>query len=486
MKKLFEKHDLFKLAGLFVLIAILLSWFIPYAFYDNGVAYGINNEAFKWSASLDYKHVVGLFDWSSYSLLGFWYFTALFMFVIVVAGLYKFLNSTAAYQSLTDKVANIFKGKEKVLVIVSTLLFAMFAGVATDPFITLILIPFVITIFSKLKVDKLSALSSTFGGVLVGMFGATYSTNIVGSLVDSNYGLGSANVQFGFERAAVIVLFVVAYLLITYFAISRLSKKDTPVVDLFAEEEVKTTKKTKKAKISIAPMAIFLGLLFLVAILAYIPWSGSFGVSFFNDLYNDIIEYDGFFKTTIFASILGDSFKAFGELDLLGICGYIFVFILIIKIIYHIPFDNIIDSFGEGIKRFGKSLVLLIIIYAVLEFSILFPTIPAVVSAILGLGNNLITLFVSGLYTNLFTVDFQYTVTMVGSAFAQFKDANVAALILQATNGIIKFFAPTSAILMVGLSMLDIKYKDYFKYIWKFLLAITVVTLIVLAILIYA
>ena len=77
----------------------------------------------------------------------------------------------------------------------------------------------------------------------------------------------------------------------------------------------------------------------------------------------------------------------------------------------------------------------------------------------------LFTLFVSGLYTNLFTVDFQYTVTMVGSVFAQFKDANVAALILQATNGIIKFFAPTSAILMVGLSMLDIKYKDYFKYI---------------------
>ena len=75
---------------------------------------------------------------------------------------------------------------------------------------------------------------------------------------------------------------------------------------------------------------------------------------------------------------------------------------------------------------------------------------------------------------------------MVGSAFATFKDANVAALILQATNGIIKFFAPTSAILMFGLSMLDIKYKDYFKYIWKFLLAITVITLIVLAILVYA
>lgn len=486
MKKLFEKHDLFKLAGLFVLITILLSWIIPYAFYNNGVAYDINNQAFKWTASLDYRHAVGLFDWSSYSLLGFWYFTALFMFVIVVAGLYKFLSSTAAYQALTDKVANKFKGKEKVLVVVSTLLFAVFTSIATDPFITLLFIPFVIAVFSKLKVDKLSALSSTFGGVLVGMFGATYSTNIVGSIVDTNYGLGASNVQFGFERAAVIVLFVVAYLLMTYFAIARLSKKDTPVTDLFAEEEVKTTKKTKPVRVNVAPMAIFFGLLLVIAILAYIPWSSAFGVSFFNDLYNDIIEYDGFFKTTIFATILGESFHAFGDLDLLGICGYIFVFMLLIKIIYHIPLDKIIDSFGDGIKKIGKSLVVLVLVYAVLEFSMLFPTIPAVVSSILGLGNNLFTLFVSGLYTNLFTVDFQYTVSMVGSAFATFKDANVAALILQATNGIIKFFAPTSAILMVGLSMLDIKYKDYFKYIWKFLLAITVITVIVLAILVYA
>ena len=352
MKKLFEKHDLFKLAGIFVLITVLMSWFIPYSYYQNGTIYGINGP-FKWSANMDYKHVVGLFDWSSYSLLGFWYFTALFMFIIVVAGLYKFLSSTVAYQALTDKLANVFKGKEKVLVAISTLLFAMFAGVATDPFITLIFIPFVIAVFSKLKTDKLTALSSTFGGVLVGIFGATYSTNIVGSLVDSTYGLGSANVQIGFERAAVIVLFVVAYLLITYFAISRLSKKDTPVEDIFAEE-VKTTKKAKAVRVSIAPMAIFLSLLFVIAILAYIPWSNSFGISFFSDLYNDIIEYKvqhiAFLrKTPIFDFILGESFKAFGDLDLLAICGYIFVFILLIKIIYHIPFDKIIDSFGEGI-----------------------------------------------------------------------------------------------------------------------------------------
>ncbi len=28
MKKFFEKHDLFKLVGIFVLIAVLLTWFV--------------------------------------------------------------------------------------------------------------------------------------------------------------------------------------------------------------------------------------------------------------------------------------------------------------------------------------------------------------------------------------------------------------------------------------------------------------------------
>lgn len=124
-------------------------------------------------------------------------------------------------------------------------------------------------------------------------------------------------------------------------------------------------------------------------------------------------------------------------------------------------------------------------VYLVLEISIIFPTIAYLVDKIMGLGNNVGTLFASGALTSLFAVDFQYTVSTVGSVFLTFKDANVAALILQSAYGVIQFVAPTSAILMLGLASLDIKFKDYFKFIWKFALAILLVIFVILAILIY-
>ena len=101
------------------------------------------------------------------------------------------------------------------------------------------------------------------------------------------------------------------------------------------------------------------------------------------------------------------------------------------------------------------------------------------------LGTNVVTLFVSGFVTSLFTVDIQYTCGLIGSLFAAASDANAAALTLQAAYGVFSFIAPTSIILMFGLSFLDIKYKDYFKFIWKFMLALLVIVIAILAIIMY-
>ena len=90
MKKFFEKHDLFKLSGLFLLIAVILTWLVSTNSYQGGVLY--SEEMTR----------VGLFDISTYSLLGFYYFTVIFMFIFIVAGFYKFLGSTEAYNRLTE------------------------------------------------------------------------------------------------------------------------------------------------------------------------------------------------------------------------------------------------------------------------------------------------------------------------------------------------------------------------------------------------
>ena len=228
MKKFFEKHDLFKLVGIFVLIAVLLTWLVSSSYFASGTL-----------TSTEFSRV-GLFDLTTYGLLQIFYFTVVFMFVIVVGGFYKFVGSLDAYDNLTSKIAAKFKGKEKVLVALSILLFGVISGVSTDQLVLFALAPFVISILSKLKVDKITGLVATFGGILTGILGATYAPKITGMLVDATNGLG---VSYGFELASTVILFVVAYLLLTYFALARMSKiaktnKAEILVDPFATVKV--------------------------------------------------------------------------------------------------------------------------------------------------------------------------------------------------------------------------------------------------------
>lgn len=152
MKKFFEKHDLFKLVGIFVIIAVLLTWLVSSSYFASGTL-----------TSTEFSRV-GLFDLTTYGLLQIFYFTVVFMFVIVVGGFYKFVGSLDAYDNLTSKIAAKFKGKEKVLVALSILLFGVISGVSTDQLVLFALAPFVISILSKLKVDKITGLVATFGG----------------------------------------------------------------------------------------------------------------------------------------------------------------------------------------------------------------------------------------------------------------------------------------------------------------------------------
>lgn len=511
MKKFFEKHDLFKLASIFVIISIILTWVCKYSYYSGGEL--VTDEIKR----------IGIFDLSTYGLLGVYYFTVSVIFVFIVAGFYKVIGSVPAYQIITSNVAKKLEGKEKLFAAISILIYAILASIVTDYMVLLALIPLSITIMSKLKFDKVSALASTFGGVLVGILGATYSDKIVKFLVDSTSGLG---VSYGYEIVAVLVLAGIAYVLLTYFTISRLNKKTDDVVeDLFASEEkvikkitadepVKVevkeeknedkkyvekkhkkhnskanlakdngeVKKVKIRKISTLPFTIVLCLTFIITILAFINWEGAFSVTLFTDVHKWVTEAT-IFDVPIFSYILGGYFNAFGSWDLFGASSLLLIAMLIIKIIYHMPLDVLLDKISEGFKSINKTVLIVLTIYLVLETAVIYPTLPAIVTWIAKLGNNFATWFAGGVLTSIFAVDFQYVMNLVGGYFASVNNVKIAALALQTSYGLVSFLAPTSLMLMIGLSMLNIKYSSWFKFIWKFAVAILIVIMAIFAIL---
>lgn len=480
MKKLCEKHSLLVGALITLVIAIVLTWIFPEAYYSNGKLGLSYAEKFALFATTANDTRVGLFDITTYGQLAIYYFTTIFVFAFVVAGFYKLLGSTAAYQKLTDNIAKKFEGKEKIFVGIAAFIIACISGVSTEQFAIFALIPFVISILSKLKVDKVSGVTATFGAVLIGILGATYSTRISGQLANTSTGLG---VSYGNELFATIILFVIAYVLLMFFTFVRMNKvqgtKENALVDPFMGEEVKAADK-KNARV--LPLVLCIIILFVSLIMAYIGWQTAFGVTAFKDALTWIKDAT-LFNSNVYSHVLGGTIADFGNWDLFIGGGLILIASLIIKFIYKIPFSKVAEEFVSGFKTIGKSLALLVVVYTVLEISVIFPRVPGLVSYILGMGTNIATIFISTILTTIFAVDFQYVVSLLAGAFTGFSNLNAAAFALQAAYGLVSFIAPTSAILVFGLSMFDISLKEWFKHIWKFLLALLVVIIIILIIL---
>ena len=216
--------------------------------------------------------------------------------------------------------------------------------------------------------------------------------------------------------------------------------------------------------------------------MAYFPWEEVFEIKWFSNALKSIQEYK-LFDSTIFAYILGEV-KAFGSWDIFGIQALMIITTLLLKWIYKLSFDDFLESFGEGLKKSGKLVVLLLICYLVLEFTVMYPIVTTIVDWFISLSDkfNVVLTTISGLFTSLFTVEYQYTVSLIGaylkSLFAD--NVNQIAIILQTTFGLASMIAPSSAILMMGLSLCDIKFKDWLKYIWKFVLIMLVVLVLIM------
>jgi len=502
MKNYFKKHNLVKVALMVLFLVIIFTWIFPECYYNNGTLTLANAEKFGFMTLVDADYRLGIFDIVTYTFLSFYYFIDLFMFILMVGGFYKFIGSLKAYDAVTTSIAKKAKGKEKVFAAVTILLFTVLASIIINPIILLVFIPFILSIAAKLKIDKVSGAAIGFGGLLLGGLASMYSASVSGALVNA------LNVTYGFEWVAVLVVGLIAYVLFTALVVIRMNKqaknKDVKLLeDIFITEQEekpslvkkllkngkvkKVVKKTPKVKT--LPFVIVSIVASIILILAFLDWTNVFKTTFFTDVYNSITNAT-IGNVKIFYYLLGSvdlsgepTFTAFGSWSLFSVCSVLLIVSFILKIMYRKSFSDMIQEYCDGVKAIGKAFLPFMICYLVLEFSVLFVRVPGIIDWIYGINKNFFTLYVGSFIANIFTVQFQYNVSLLSSVYSSFSNVNVAALALQFSCGVLSFFGPTSAVLFLGLGMTDVKYGEWLKYIWKFVLAMLVVTIAVLAIL---
>jgi uncharacterized ion transporter superfamily protein YfcC len=483
MKKRKEnKNDKLILLGVIFLVVAFLSWIIGGYTYQSGKLVEIG------------MYRAGLYDLLAVIFSGITYKIEDILFILFVGGTYGILTKAESYKKIVNNVVDFIKGKEVIAFAVITLLMGLYTSISNNIMALFFLIPFIMTIFIKSGYDKLTAVGASFGGLFLGYLGQTFS-------VFTNMNLtSSSSITFLFENLGVkpidmivtkFVIFFVAYVLFNVFAILHMKKtKNVDIeenVDMYAVGDVK--KITKKSEYIMTWPTVVMGILTIIfAILGYISWNDSFGVELFDKVHSAVMSFT-VADIKIMETLIGTNVTAFGTWNnLFPLIFALGLLLLVVVITNRISFSEMVDGFGTGAKSIIKVALVYGLTFAFLYFMSSYPWPTALIDLFLGSKSfNIVLIFIAGLLAVMFCADPAFAGYYFGPTLAVLYSANAAstALVWRIGGAIALLVGPTSFLLLMALTYVDVPYTKWISYIWKFALTFVVAALIIIAVVVY-
>ncbi|MBR5662298.1 MAG: hypothetical protein IKX00_01440 [Bacilli bacterium] len=570
MKKLFEKHTIAKIVGITIFVTIVLTWIL-------------NIGAFQGTEYLEYgKNRLGFNDIPSIVYNSIYFAIDKIIYLFVLGGFYAVLSKTNGYNKIVSNIAKKIKGKEHIFAVVVAVVIAALTSITTSTFAMILFIPMLITIMLNAGLNKLTAFASTFGALLVGVLGATLGTDALLNF-DAYFSQSLAETGADASLKYRIIIAFISVALYSFFLFFTAKKAMNNKKKEEIAEEFKIVEAGKKEKVKTLPIIITLSILAVITLLGFLNWSGTFKIEIFNDFHEWLTGIKVGKDFNIVSSLLGTNAVSFGAFDLFTISTIILIFTVLIAVLYSIKFDDLIETFGQGIVRIIKPVGSLVAVYCVFIIVYMSPIVPTMVKSIMhkdgipdinidyngsayaffnidsdddgkadynlinqdkdkdgkcdincdtnkdgypdknldfnadgvvddndaaileqigdgtstnnfdvdgdGIADvNLDTDFslprtiIASTLTNIFHVDAGYTGYAIGAYLVSgFGSASLALvfLVFFAIYGLLQFFIPTSILLMLGLTYAKVEYKDWMKFIWRFILGMLCVLLII-------
>lgn len=469
-----RKNDKIKILLIAILVYFVMSWIMEGGMYSSGQYTSVGMQR------------MGLFDIMLVSYSAFMRVLPEIIYILVVGGMYGVLSQSKGYRKLVDKTVNLIKGKELIAFGVITLLVGAYTSITNQILALFCIVPFIITVFLRSGYDRLTALSAGFGGMFIGYLGLTVGT----------YGVSYLNDMTGLTvtdwLGNKVIIFVIAYLLFNVFAMLYMNKHkkvDETKYDMFYAEELDETKVKKRKKTKVWPSILVIVLMVLIVGLGYISWSDSFGIKVFDEIYTSFI---GGFKVAdipIFGSLVGSYMKAFGDWnDLLFGAFIILIATGVLALINKVNLDTLFTNFGIGMRKVSRLAILYGLAISLAFFAASYPWPNNIVNTLFGSGsfNIFIILFIA-VFAQIMLVDPDCFSEMYGSFLAVTFTENIVAtgVVWRLGSGLAFIIGPTSFLLLMALTYLDVSYKEWLKYIWKFVLSFSFLVLLVLTLIIY-
>lgn len=567
-----ETNNILKVVLVTTLGLVLLTWIFPAAYYSGEY--------------IDQGRIqMGLFDLFNYPLTALSYFGYITLFVLLVGGFYGILHKIPAYRTFLDKIVNVSKGKEAVVLACMMILLAVITSICGLQMGLILFFPMLASIILLMGYDKIVVALTLVGSTMIGIAGTTYGYSNT-SILNSVLGLDIA------DNILVKVIILLAGLVLLIFntlmyakrinvagkivlktekkviktkevATKKLEEKPAVVKTKSSKKTTKDTSKTSKAttakavktttktgakkatttktgtkkaattkktktsskssrkdikaaakgdevivvkesltgdsldafvptvvdsKHKIWPIIVGFSLLFVIMIMAFIPWNSSFAIEAFANASTAVTEFE-LFGFPIFAKLFG-SFNSFGEWTITDLFLVMATVIILLTVIYKIKLDDIFEGFANGIKKALVPAFITLIVYSCLVITTYHPFQLAIYKAVLSLtkGFNVVTTTIVAILTGFFNQDpayaFQAAVPYFAGVVTNSDIYPIAAILFQSVYGLTMLVAPTSLILTVVLSYLGVSFKEWIKAVWKLLVELLVVLLIIFTILV--
>ncbi len=189
-----KKYNLFKVLAITVLVAWVLTLIIPGSYVDYNGTVTLNGIA-----------GVGVWGLLSNLSISISYFNGIAVFLIALACFYAVLNKVDVYNAFVSKTASLFKGKERLLVAITTITFGIISIFINDFLILLVFVPFVYRVMKELEIDKKIILSSTLVAGLIGSMYGIYNSTLFNSF----------NLELNTLLLVKVILFIVSISVLT-------------------------------------------------------------------------------------------------------------------------------------------------------------------------------------------------------------------------------------------------------------------------------
>lgn len=471
-----KKHSLFKVISMILVLLVIISW----------ITVGRN----------DVKSFIGFGDLFLNGIRSLYFFFDIFLFILVVGGFYGVLNKSSGYKKLLDSIVSKVKKLGNKFIYLVIILFALVSALTGMDMLIFMFIPFVISIILLLGYDKLVAISATVVSSIIGIIGGIFVT-----FRDPNNYYGTTNttmekfvgIEEHFANVFPKLLLLVLGIALLIFYVSRHIKN---VKDKKVKYELNTEKddllvnevKGDYKKVKVWPIIVVFALLFIYVVIGVMPWNTLFNVDIFTKFHTWLtnLNINEFY---IFNSLISSSFTALGEWNANSLGNYMMPMIimlilsLVVKFISHIKFDEYVDAFISGMKKLLPSAFVVVLAYSVLVGAYNHGFLSTLIS------KSDYNIGLAGLYSlvgSVLHVDLYYTsVGVFSSIISLVEDEamySVLAILFQGFYGLVNIIGPTSLLLIVVLTYLDVPYTTWVKYIWRLFLYLFIVICLVLAI----